>query len=174
MAEEKKDDKAAAKKPLDKMLLMSVGFAVVNLAVIGFGTYMTYMGTLGWHPPVITEEKLAAENEHANSLNSAESGPLLYTMDKFTVNLDGEPRRVIRLEVNLEMLNKDGFEEIINTDNRAKSRDKIVQILNSKTFAELETIQGKLFLKDQIATELNAILKEGVVKNIFFTEFAVQ
>lgn len=173
MAEEKKEGQPA-KKPIDKMMLLSVGFAVINLIVLGSGVYMAYMGTLGWHPPTITEEQLAAEHEKAQTTNNVESGPLLYTMEKFTVNLDGEPRRVIRLEINLEMLNKDGFEEIINLDNRAKSRDKIVQILNSKTFAELETIQGKLFLKDQIATELNTLLKEGVVKNIFFTEFAVQ
>ena len=132
---------------------------------------MAYLGTLGWHPPKITEAQLQAERglDKAN-----DAGPLIYTMDKFTVNLDGEPRRVIRLEVNLEMLNKDGFEEVINTDNRAKARDKIVQILNNKTFNDLETIQGKLFLKDQIATEINAFLHEGVVKDIYFTEFAVQ
>ena len=173
MADNKQDAKPT-KKPLDKGLLLAAGFAVINLIVIGSGAYMTFMGTLGWHPPKITEEQLVAEKEHGHGTNSEDTGPLLYTMDKFTVNLEGEPRRVIRLEVNLEMLNKDGFEEIINTDNRAKARDRIVQVLNSKTFADLETVQGKLFLKDQIATELNSLLHEGVVKDIYFTEFAVQ
>jgi flagellar FliL protein len=173
MAEDKKAAKPAG-KPLDKGLILAVAFAVINIIVIGGGAYMTFMGTLGFHPPKITEQQLADEKEHGHGAAQEDSGPLLYTMDKFTVNLEGEPRRVIRLEVNLEMLNKDGFEEIINTDNRAKARDRIVQVLNSKTFADLETIQGKLFLKDQIATELNALLHEGVVKDIYFTEFAVQ
>ena len=104
----------------------------------------------------------------------AEAGPLVYTMDKFTVNLGGEPKRTIRLEVNLEMLGKEGFEEIVDTDNRAKARDKIVRILNDNTFNDLETIQGKLFLKDRIATDINSLLDKGVVKDVYFSEFVVQ
>jgi flagellar FliL protein len=168
---EQNNQAAPAKKPLNKNLIIGIVVGVLNFSIVGYGAYMAYLGTLGWHPPKITEAQLQAER-NGEKINDA--GPLIYTMDKFTVNLDGEPRRVIRLEVNLEMLNKDGFEEVINTDNRAKARDKIVQILNGKTFNDLETIQGKLFLKDQIATEINAFLREGVVKDIYFTEFAVQ
>ena len=72
------------------------------------------------------------------------------------------------------MLGKVGFEEIITTDNRAKARDRIVRALGEKSFAELETIQGKLFLKDRIAMEVNSILDKGVVKDIYFSEFVVQ
>jgi flagellar FliL protein len=169
---EKNNQAPPAKKFFNKNLIIGVAAGLLNFSVVGYGAYMAYLGTVGWHAPKITEARLQAERNHLDGLSDA--GPLIYTMDKFTVNLDGEPRRVIRLEVNLEMLNKDGFEEVINTDNRAKARDKIVQILNGKTFADLESIQGKLFLKDQIATEINAFLREGVVKDIYFTEFAVQ
>jgi flagellar FliL protein len=99
-------------------------------------------------------------------------------MDKFTVNLAGDPlrdpKRTIQLEVNLEMLNKEGFEEVINNDKRARARDRVIQLLGSKSFAELDNIQGKLFLKDQIASELNKILDKGVVKDVYFTSFVVQ
>jgi len=91
-----------------------------------------------------------------------------------TVNLGGEPKKTIRMEVNLEMLGKDGYEEVINTENRAKARDRIVRVLNEKSFQELESIQGKLFLKDRIAFEVNSVLKKGVVKDVFFTDFVVQ
>lgn len=95
-------------------------------------------------------------------------------MDKFTVNLGGEPKRTIRLEVNLQMLGKDGFEEIMEPGNRAKARDRIVKLLNDNSFANLESIQGKLFLKDKIAFEVNSILTSGVVKDVFFSDFVVQ
>lgn len=174
MAEEKKE--AKEKKPLNIMLVMQIAFAVVNMAVIGWGGFLVYASTIGWHSPQITEEQLAQEKEHEGKAEAAEGGqgPLIYTMDKFTVNLDGEPKRTIRLEVNLEMLGKDGFEEIIGPDNRAKARDRIVRMLNERTFGDLESIQGKLFLKDRIAMEINGILDKGVVKDVYFSEFVVQ
>ena len=174
MADEKKDAPKEDKKPRNLGLILQVAFAVVNLSVAGLGLYWVYAATIGWHSPSITESQLAAEDEAQTESDEASSGPLVYTMDKFTVNLAGEPKRTIRVEVNLEMLGKDGFEEVINNDNKAKARDRIVRLLNDQTFSEVESIQGKLFLKDKIAMELNGILDKGVVKDVYFSEFVVQ
>ncbi len=168
---------AAGTKKLPMGMILQIAFAVTNLAITGLGVFWVYSATIGWHAPSITETQLAEQRaaEEASLEHEGEgTGPLIYTMDKFTVNLSGEPKRSIRIEVNLEMLGKDGFEEVINNDNRAKARDRIVRILNDKTFGELESIQGKLFLKDRIATELNGILDKGVVKDVYFSEFVVQ
>lgn len=174
MAEEKQEQ--GAKKPKKSVnigLILKLAFVVFNLAVLGGGTYLVYASTIGWETPTLTETDLrTAEEKEAEG--KRDLSPFIYTMDKFTVNLDGEPRRTIRVEVNLEMLNQDGFEEVIDTQNRAKARDKIVRLLNDRTFSDLETIQGKLFLKDKIAMEVNGLLKEGVVKDVFFSEFVVQ
>jgi len=174
MADEKKNPPKEDKKPRNLGLILQVAFAVVNLSVAGLGLYWVYAATIGWHSPSITESQLAAEDEAQTESDEASSGPLVYTMDKFTVNLAGEPKRTIRVEVNLEMLGKDGFEEVINNDNKAKARDRIVRLLNDQTFSEVESIQGKLFLKDKIAMELNGILDKGVVKDVYFSEFVVQ
>jgi flagellar FliL protein len=178
MAENKEQAKTEApKKSLPLGLILQLSFVVVNLGVTGLGAFWVYSGTMGWSNPAITEAQLQAEREaleEKQDEQGAEAGPLVYTMDKFTVNLGGEPKRTIRLEVNLEMLGKDGFEEIINSDNRARARDRIVRLLNDKTFTDLESIQGKLFLKDKIASEINGILDKGVVKDIYFSEFVVQ
>lgn len=152
--------------------ILQVAFAVLNLAVLGGGAYMVYASTMGWENPKVTEEMAA--RELASTSNEADTTPLVYTMDKFTVNLGGEPKRTIRLEVNLQMLGKEGFEEVMEPENRAKARDRIVRLLNEKPFAELDSIQGKLFLKDKIAGEVNGILHRGVVKDVFFSDFVVQ
>lgn len=153
-------------------MILQIVFAVLNLAVMGAGGYMVYASTIGWHSPKITEED--AKRDLASTPDEADFSPLIYTMDKFTVNLGGEPKRTIRLEVNLQMLGKDGFEEIMEPENRAKARDRIVRMLNEKAFADLDSIQGKLFLKDKIAGEVNGILHRGVVKDVFFSDFVVQ
>lgn len=173
MSEEKKDAQgAAAGKKIDIKKILTLGLVLINIGTGGFGVFMTYQGTVGWSNPKITEDDL--KRQIASEMPQDLVGPFIYTMDKFTVNLGGEPKRTIRLEVNLELLDHEGFEEIINTENRARARDKIVELLNSKTFSDLETLQGKLFLKDNIAYEINQILPRGSIKDIYFTEFVVQ
>jgi flagellar FliL protein len=49
-----------------------------------------------------------------------------------------------------------------------------MRILNGKTFEDVETVQGKLHLKNQIVAQLNSELKKGVVKNVYFSELVVQ
>ncbi len=145
-------------------------FLVINLATLGGGLYLVFINTVEFEPPKIVEEN---EKELlSKALEEMESDVVLYNMEQFTVNLAGFPSRAIRLEMSLEMLDTKGFEDVVRLG--AESRDSIVKILNSKRFADIETIQGKLFLKDQIATTLNGFLKEGVVKEVYFTYFAVQ
>lgn len=168
---EKKEAEAEA-KPKNMGMILTAVFAVLNLVVVGGGAYMVYASTLGWHSPKLTEEML--ETEMASKSEDERYAPYIFTMDKFTVNLGGEPKRTIQLELSLQMLGKEGYEEIMSPDSRAKARDKIVRVLNEKTFSDLESIQGKLFLKDTIAMEVNSILTEGVVKDVFFSDFVVQ
>lgn len=152
--------------------ILQLVFAIINFVMMGAGGYLVYASTMGWENPSITEEM--AERELASTSQEADMGPLVYTMDKFTVNLGGEPKRTIRLEVNLQMLGKDGFEEVMEPENRAKARDRVVRLLNEKSFSDLESIQGKLFLKDKIAGEVNGILRRGIVKDVFFSDFVVE
>ncbi|MFM6929127.1 MAG: flagellar basal body-associated protein FliL [Bdellovibrio sp.] len=166
-------EQKSAAKPKNMGMILQVVFAVINLSVMGGGAYMVYASTMGWESPKITEEDASRELASVSS-GEAELAPMVYTMDKFTVNLGGEPKRTIRLEVNLQMLGKDGFEEVMEPENRAKARDKIVHVLNEQVFNDLESIQGKLFLKDKIAMEVNGILHKGVVKDVFFSDFVVQ
>ncbi len=155
----------------EKIKLILSGFLItLNLAALGLGSYWAYISTLGYESPVITEQSLrqpASLPEHLNE------GPMIYTMDKFVVNLSGQPRRTIRVQVNLDMLSARSFEEIMDSENRAKARDRIVRLLNEKSFSDLESIQGKLFLKDKIVEEVNKVLKVGLVKDVYFTDFVM-
>ncbi|MCX7979326.1 MAG: flagellar basal body-associated FliL family protein [Bdellovibrionaceae bacterium] len=170
MAEEKEQGQSA-KKPRNMGAIMGILFAVVNLGITGAGAYMVYASTIGWEAPKLTEEDLTKDVEQLVSENLA---PYIYKMDKFTVNLGGEPKRTIRIEVQLEMLGPEGLEEIMDFDNRSRARDLIVRMLNSKTFSEIESIQGKLELKSRITQEITGILKSGIVKEVYFTDFVVQ
>lgn len=157
-----------AKKSNIKKIIPIVLMAF-NIIGLGVGGYFTYAATLGWVPPKVTNEQLMPKVE--KNVQAGTWHPIVFTMDPFTVNLDGLPRRVLHLEINLRMLNEEGFEEVISLG--AEVRDAIIRLLNQKTYSDLETIQGKLLLKDQIGETVNGYLKLGVVKDVYFTKLNV-
>lgn len=173
-AAEQGQDKPA-KKPFPVKMVLTALLLVVNLGVVGGGLYLTFASTLGYVPPQVREEELREIRKLASEAQEATpEEPLIYTMEKITVNLQGEPKRMVRIEVNVELLNPIGFAEIMENDRRAKVRDAVSELLGHQTFTDIESIQGKLFLKDRIATNLNSILDQGIVKAVYFSEFVVQ
>lgn len=162
---------AAAEKPKkDMKKLMGFAFAGINLAVLGAGLYLVYSATLGVETHKLSNEQ--AERDLASFEETLRGNPVLYTMSPFNTNLDGLPRRLIRLDLSLEMMDEEGYEEVIGITPQA--RDSIMRILNGKSFNDVESVQGKLHLKNQIIAELNGSLKKGVVKNVYFNELVVQ
>jgi flagellar FliL protein len=150
-----------------KKILMGL-LVAFNVSVLGLGTYWVYISTIGYDFPKVTESSL---REPASLKEKFGDIPMIYTMDKFTANLAGVPKRTIRVQVNLDMISPLAFQEIMDFEYRAKARDRIVRILNEKTVDDLESIQGKLFLKDKIVSEVNQILNKGLVKDVYFTDF---
>lgn len=149
---------------------IKLGFIGVNVLFMCVGLGLVYASTVGGESPIIREENEIKKLEIARELR--DESPYVYTMDKFTVNLDGYPRRIVQTEVNLELLDKTGYEQIIRLG--SKGRDAVVKILNGKQFDDIETLQGKLRLKEQISTTLNDLMIEGVIKNVYFTELIVK
>jgi flagellar protein FliL len=137
---------------------------------LGVGTFLVYSSTLGHESSVLLEKQ--AQKELTEFEASLRTEPVLFTLKQFNTNLDGVPRRLVRMEVSLEMLDEEGFEEVVGLGPQA--RDAIVRVINSKSYSDIETVQGKLQLKTQIAAELNDFLQAGVVKNVYFSDFVVQ
>ncbi|MGE3975195.1 MAG: flagellar basal body-associated protein FliL [Bdellovibrionales bacterium] len=170
-AEKKPEGTAEPKKGMPVKTLLTVLFLVVNVVTVGGGAALVYMSTLGFKRTPITEEseaeKLAKAKEH-----KGEEDPIVYTMESFTVNLSGQPRRTIRATMSFELMDEKGFEELVQLG--AQPRDEIGRLLNGKTFIDIESIQGKLTLKDQITTIVSRQLKTGMIRDIYFNEFVVQ
>jgi len=166
--EEGKGKASGGKKSLGGLLLML--FILVNLGTLGAGAYFVYQNTIGYEKVVTSEEM--AKRELASFEERLAEGPVMFTMDPFNTNLEGVPRRLIRLQMSLEMLDAQGFEEVVGLG--AQARDRVVQILNQKQFDDVETVQGKLHLKNQIIAQINSFLDKGVVQNVYFSDFVIQ
>jgi flagellar FliL protein len=167
------DKNNSVKKPslaekLPKILLY--GFLTLNFITMIGGLAIIYNVKIAYHRPAITEETESKSLSQDREIRA--DNPVLYSFDPFTVNLDGQPRKLVRTTIQLEMLSEEGYEEAVKL--APVERDQIVRILNSKKYEDIETIQGKLFLKDQIVTALNNILHTGSVKEVYFNDFVVQ
>lgn len=164
------EEAQAQKPPKDLKKILGMVFVLVNLCVSGGGAYLTYISTLGYKSPQVSEDELNKELKEFQKQLLA--NPIVYNMEPFNTNLDGIPRRLIRIQVGLEMLDAEGFEEVMGLG--AGARDAIVRVLNGKTFQDVETVQGKLHLKNEIMATMNSYLTRGVVQNVYFSDFAVQ
>ncbi|MEO0336359.1 MAG: flagellar basal body-associated FliL family protein [Pseudomonadota bacterium] len=166
--ENQQDQEQAPKKSLAGLLTLV--FAVLNIAVLAGGVYVVYKNTLGATHEITTEE--LAKRDLAAFEERLSEGPVMFDLDPFNTNLDGNPRRLVRIQMSLELLDAQGFEEAMQLG--AQARDRVVQLLNRKTFDDIETVQGKLQLKNQIITQLNGFLDKGVVQNVYFSDFLIQ
>ncbi len=167
---------AGSKKPLNVKLIGGILFSVLNFSVLGAGVFYTYKSTIGWTTPALTETilKERALQLKEKNLEGLEAWPWLYKMEPLVVNLGGAPQRTIKLDISLELTDREGFEEIMSEENQVRVRDQLVKILGEKSFSQLESVQGKLGLKNEISDSVNTLLVQSSVKGVYFSEFSVQ
>ena len=114
----------------------------------------------------------STKEKPVRSMESMEVGPM-FPLDTFTVNLLSDSgRRYLKVQMNLEL---DGEELAAELESKtAVVRDVVIRMLSSKTLEEISTAKGKDKLKEQIVNQLNLRLRDGNVRNVYFTEFVVQ
>jgi flagellar FliL protein len=57
---------------------------------------------------------------------------------------------------------------------KPKVRDNILDLLTSKTYADLMEPAGKQRLRDEIILRVNSFLTKGTILKVYFSEFVVQ
>ena len=112
--------------------------------------------------------------EHGGGLFTKKSGPKMVPLEQFTVNLSttvGTPPRFARVMIAVEVPNEETSQEL--TEKMAQVRNAIIDLFNSKRPGDLQTGEGRNFLKEEIKNALNSFLLTGKVKGVFFSNFQV-
>lgn len=171
MADEEKEIKneeggqEASKKGFPiKIILISI----MVLLIVGGGLAAWKMGVLAKPGGNTAIGKVV--DDKANKTNK-DIGPVL-ALDTFIVNLIGQGRSYLKTRIELELDNENTIVEI----NRRlpQLRDKILTTLSSKSFDDINTLEGKYQLRSELIASLNQYLTTGKVTNIYFTDFIVQ
>lgn len=97
----------------------------------------------------------------------------LVTLEPFVVNLAGEAYpRFLKLKIELEADSAAAKQEL--DARRPQIRDTTILLLASKRLPEVSEFEGRALLKDDLKARITALLGEGEVTSVMFTEFVVQ
>lgn len=148
--------------------------AILNLVGLFGGGYLSFMAL---SEPLIAPKPKDVKNmsitEYLRDQKIFSEKPIVYSFDPLTVNLgDTDEDRVLQLELNLEVMDEKSYEEIVSKS--AVVRDAVVKILAQKKYEDINSVQGKLYLKDNISMAVNEQLSLGFVKGVYFTSFFMQ
>jgi flagellar FliL protein len=162
MAEEKEEIKHAEEGQApkkSKLKLIIIATIVLLIAAGGFIGYSKHKK--------IKEVKASTEK--------SEKASIICPLKSFVVNLldkRGVGKRYLKVTIALEVGKEE--DKLLIERHNPQLRDTILLLLSNQTLNEINTMEGKLELKQGLLSRMQQILGEGVVRRIYFTEFVVQ
>lgn len=176
---------------MKKKYLIIIGAAFLLLVICTMSGMFVYWNIMLWNkvssidkkvnPPLEVEEEVVEEEVEEEVVEEEEAeeeipiekvGPM-YSMDTFIVNLADEgEKRYLRVTLGLELKDEAVIKKI--EQRTPQMRDSVLMILPTKKIKDIKSTEGKMALRDEIFTSLDALLQEGDIINIYFTEFVMQ
>ena len=155
------------KSPVGLILIL-----VTMIIVLGVG------GFLGWNQ--FMKNDAAGTANTKQSLEKAsdkkdQTASIIVPLETFIVNLldrSGLGKRYLKVTIELEIAAGEGQDTI--TSHKTQLRDTILLLLSGLSLNEINTIEGKLDLKQSLLSRINQVMGSGVVRRIYFTEFVLQ
>ena len=146
-----------------------IGVLVV-LALIGGGVFFFKDAIFGSDD---AEDIAGGEEGTADGADAGAVGAVIHTLGKFGVNLRGSGGgRMLRMEVQVKIPMSD---LAVIEEEQPLLRDSIIMLASDYTYGELEGLDGKTRLRDELQARLNSVLEgRTTIQNIYFTEFIIQ
>jgi flagellar FliL protein len=186
MAEEESTEEESTQegKKSSNMLMIIIIVVLILIILGGARVANLLMGgdeentTASSNAPQVKEKSVNQKRRSSSNSDIQESRNLsdigiLYPLDSFTVNLKSDAGRgYLKVTMSLEL---EGEELSMELDNKSPVlRDRIIRILTSKTLEEISSKKGKQKVETQIMDTLNAMISDGRIRGIYFTEFVIQ
>jgi len=110
-------------------------------------------------------------DSHGAGDKKKDEAPKNFIKQSFRVNLaNGNHFAVVDVDIEVD---DDFVREELNRI-EPKVRDFIIIVLSSKTYEQIDNVEGRDFLREEIKNKINSYLTKGQVKNVFFTQFIIQ
>ncbi|WP_129124841.1 flagellar basal body-associated FliL family protein [Geomonas oryzae] len=163
----------------NKKLFIIIGAVVAVLAIGGAAAFFMGGGKKAKAPEgAKVEAKAEGGGEHgAPAKEGGEGGGAvggtIYPLEPFIVNIyDGQELRYLKIKVEFEMANPQAKAEL--DAKLAPLRDAILILLTTKTMQEIQDLQGKNQLREQILAAVSKVVPPSKITKVYFTDFVVQ
>ena len=95
-----------------------------------------------------------------------------FALGDFTANLAGPASSsYVKVTVNFEISHDADEEEM--KQRKPQFRDKVISLLNSKKSTDLQSAEGRNYLKEEIKTVANTFVSKGKVEGVYFSAFVI-
>jgi len=150
-------------------LILAIVGGLILLGGVGVGAY--FLGA-GGQESAPDGEVREASSAPAKKAPAGKVGPMV-DVAGFIINiLDRDEVRYLKAAITLEADSEAAALEL--QERQAQIRDAILLLVGNKTFDELRDLQGKMQLRAELIAQINTLMQQGQVKNIYFTDFVVQ
>jgi flagellar FliL protein len=173
-----KDEQATAETEggSNKKKFIIIGAAVAVALILGVVAFMLLgKGDKKEAGKEGAKTEAKAEGGHgaaAAGKDGAAGASNMFPLEPFIVNIyDGQELRYLKVKVEMEMA---GATKGDLDARLAPIRDAVLVLLSAKTLHDIQDVQGKNQLKEEILVAVNKIIAPGKISKVYFTDFVVQ
>ncbi len=152
---------------------LSSGIVKILLYIIGIIILIAISVTISYLVASKTAEKpdkISIEQTYKNVTPPYDT----LRLADFTINTaDVDEQHVIRVTIALAYTQKDAAVSAELAQREAQIRDIINRILSSKMKDEMDSIEGKENLKNEIKNAINNVMVNGKIKDVYFIDFFI-
>jgi flagellar FliL protein len=183
MAEEKQEE-VATKKSGNPMMIVLVVLIVILMAAIGGIGYILY--SKGFFDEQAAGEKKVEEVQEKTDEKNPENASFVSEIKDLVLNVTTSKGREKLMKLSFAIKSTEPTIDALVTANKPEIIDIVIHQVSSRNSEELLTAAGKDLLKEELLSEVNAILNEAVpedpemkleknmVKDIYFTTFVIK
>lgn len=154
----------------NKKLFIIIGAGVVGLVVV-LALVFTLAGK--GEKKGGAQEAKAEKGEAKGEGKGEKAASNIFPLDPFIVNIyDGQELRYLKVKVELEMPAPEA--KAMLDARQSQIRDAILVLLTTKTLQEVQDLQGKNQLREEILATVNKIITPSKISKVYFTDFVVQ
>ncbi|MBN1547777.1 MAG: flagellar basal body-associated FliL family protein [Syntrophaceae bacterium] len=164
MAREEKDEEAVQAEPEVKGKRGTMKWVIIGVVIL---VLLGAAAGGGWY----------VFNNMMGDKKAAHKAPpiigSLWSLDPFIVNLmDNSGERYLKVVMQFEVSESSIIQELELVKPRV--RDSILDLLSSKSLADLADTPGKQRLREEIILRVNNSISRGRISKVYFTEFVIQ
>lgn len=168
------DTEQQTEKPKSKLDIRVVALGVNLLLLLAALGGLVYTRLIFERPAIMESSEMAEQKKEAKKPPpSAER--VIISLEEMRINLaasQSQTAHYVSFTMNLECANEDMASKV--EEQRQKVIDRIISTFNRSEFNDLNTVQGRLILKELLIHDLNRIIGATAITNIYYTMFVLQ